>query len=295
MFTIKRAAALTGVPEHTLRAWERRYALLEPARTDAGYRQYSSEDLTRIQTMRGLVEAGWSASRAAAEVARRLKVGAIADPFAELMAAASALDPERISRELKAQFAGAEFEAVLDNWLMPAMTRLGVAWANGEVSVAGEHLVANQVMRHFAAAYEDARPNLVGDPVLIGAPEGVEHQLGIFAFAVACRRRGLPTIFLGARVPLTDWLDAAQRANPRAVVTTAPRHRDVAKVSLMVKELDAVGVPIWVGGRFQHLIEPPAHQLGHRIGAAAGKLADDLQVGGHELAHDRARASTGTS
>ncbi len=240
--------------------------------------------------MRGLVEAGWSASRAAAEVARRLEVGAVADPFAELIAAASALDPQRVARELKAQFAGAEFEAVLDQWLMPALSRLGAAWADGEVSVAGEHLVANQMMRQFAAAYEQAKPNLAGDPVLIGAPEGVDHQLGIFAFAVACRRLGLPTIFLGARVPLTDWLDAAQRTHSSAVVTTAPRPRDVAKVALMVKELDAVGVPIWVGGRYQHLVEPPAHQLGHRIGAAAARLADDLQVDGHELVHDRARA-----
>jgi len=228
MFTIKRAAALTGVPEHTLRAWERRYGLVEPTRTDAGYRQYSRDQLTQIQRMRELIEAGWSTRAAAAEVARRQQVGGVDDPFAELIAAAVALDAQRVSRELNAQFAGAEFEAVVDQWLLPALTQLGLAWADGAVSVAGEHLVANQMMRHIAAVYEQAKPSLGGPPVLIGAAEGVDHQLGVFAFAAACRRRGLPTIYLGARVPLASWLDAAQRTHPRAVVTAVPRNRDVA-------------------------------------------------------------------
>jgi len=42
----------------------------------------------------------------------------------------------------------------------------------------------------------------------------------------------------------------------------------------MVQELDAVGVPIYLGGRYQHLVEAPARQLGHRIGAAADSLAE---------------------
>ena len=293
MVTIKKAAALTGVPEHTLRAWERRYALLEPTRTDGGYRQYSRDQLAQIQSMRELIEAGWTTRAAAAEVVRRQQVGEVDDPSAELIAAAMALDPDRVSRELNAQFAGAEFEAVVDQWLMPALTRLGLAWADGAVSVAGEHLVANQVMRHIAAVYEQAKPSNVGPPVLIGAPEGVDHQLGVFAFAAACRRRGLPTVFLGARVPLASWLDAAQRTHPLAVVTTVPRHRDVAKVARMVQELDAVGIPVFLGGRYQHLVEAPARQLGHSIGAAAGSLAEGVLAGGDEFVNDLARTAGG--
>ena len=38
MYTIGRVAALTGVPVATLRAWERRYGVVEPVRTDSGYR-----------------------------------------------------------------------------------------------------------------------------------------------------------------------------------------------------------------------------------------------------------------
>ena len=40
MFTIKRAAELTGLPVATLRAWERRYGVVAPIRSEGGYRLY---------------------------------------------------------------------------------------------------------------------------------------------------------------------------------------------------------------------------------------------------------------
>ena len=48
MVTISQAAQLTGVAEHTLRAWERRYGVFQPSRTPGGYRDYTTESLTRI-------------------------------------------------------------------------------------------------------------------------------------------------------------------------------------------------------------------------------------------------------
>lgn len=71
MYTIKRAAELTGVPAATLRAWERRYDVVQPQRTDAGYRLYDDETLARLHTMAELVADGWPASSAAAEAGRR--------------------------------------------------------------------------------------------------------------------------------------------------------------------------------------------------------------------------------
>ena len=43
MYTIKQAAARTGVSVPTIRAWERRYGVVGPARTTAGYRLYDDD------------------------------------------------------------------------------------------------------------------------------------------------------------------------------------------------------------------------------------------------------------
>ena len=54
-----------GVAPETLRAWERRYSLISPERTDGGYRVYSSEDERRIRAMTRMREQGATAAEAA--------------------------------------------------------------------------------------------------------------------------------------------------------------------------------------------------------------------------------------
>jgi MerR family mercuric resistance operon transcriptional regulator len=49
VLTIGQLAHEAGVNIETIRYYERRRLLREPPRTDAGYRQYSSQDLWRLQ------------------------------------------------------------------------------------------------------------------------------------------------------------------------------------------------------------------------------------------------------
>src|SRR6187431_1991425 len=68
MYTIKEAALRTGLTEPVLRAWERRYGVVTPARTAGGYRVYDETALRRLRSMRRLIADGWSASSAAAAI-----------------------------------------------------------------------------------------------------------------------------------------------------------------------------------------------------------------------------------
>lgn len=68
MYTIKEAAARTGVPEASLRAWERRYHVVEPHRTASGYRLYDDRAIAVLTAMRWLVDDGWSPATAAAAI-----------------------------------------------------------------------------------------------------------------------------------------------------------------------------------------------------------------------------------
>lgn len=283
MLTIKKASAATGVPEHTLRAWERRYGLFAPTRSPGGYRVYDEAALERIRAMNALVRDGVPPREASVAVLRRdvswvTEAGGWAagsDPDSRLVEAAGALDPAGIARVLDEQFARGDFESVVDGWLMPALVAVGRAWASGRISVAGEHLVANAVLRRLATAYEAAgRGN--GRPFVIGNPPGVHHELGLMSFAVAARRAGLATLYLGADVPLEAWSDAVRTSGARGVVTSVHRRRDASRAAQVAQllEAEAPGLPVWVGGRYQHLVPAPARPLGHRIGDAARLLAE---------------------
>lgn len=276
MLTIKKAAALTGVSAHTLRAWERRYALFAPTRTEAGYRVYDQDALVRINRMRTLVDAGVPPRRAAARLAALDPREPVTPIDTDLLSAAAAIDARRVQRLISARVADPDFELMVDSWLMPTLEDLGKVWADGEVSVAGEHLVANITQRCLSARYDVEEANVGGGPLLLGTAPGVDHTLGLLAFAVAARRAGIATVYLGAHVPPAEWRLAAQRCAVVAAVTVVPCRRDAVRASAVADCLAEVDVPLWVGGRFQHLVGSEDRRLGHQIGPAARRLAESI-------------------
>ncbi|EWT06870.1 transcriptional regulator [Intrasporangium chromatireducens Q5-1] len=301
MYTIKRAAEQVGISAATLRAWERRYGIVAPTRSDGGYRLYDEKDVRALALMAQLVNDGWTPSLAAGEATRRLEAEAAQDKrprpavplgvedspraqpssaaFAEvLVEAGAALDAEALAAALDEMFAVGSFEAVVDQHLMPAMGGLGAAWAAGRISVAGEHFVSNAVQRRLAAGYEAAASFASGPPVLVGLGPGGRHELGLLAFAVAARRRGLATDYLGADLPVADWVSAARERGPAALVLAVPTPDDVEQVAAVVAAVRRArpDLLIAVGGAEQDRAPAQVLRLGHDIGTGAALLATSL-------------------
>src|SRR4051812_50169547 len=69
-YRIKRVAQVTGINPATLRAWERRYNLIAPGRTDSGYRLYSDEDVAMLSRIKQLTDEGLTIGEAIARVRR---------------------------------------------------------------------------------------------------------------------------------------------------------------------------------------------------------------------------------
>jgi DNA-binding transcriptional MerR regulator len=66
LFNTKAVVQQTGVQAPTLRAWERRYALLSPERAGNAYRLYSERDIVVIRWLKARVESGMAISQAIA-------------------------------------------------------------------------------------------------------------------------------------------------------------------------------------------------------------------------------------
>ena len=276
MLTIKRAAEAVGVSESTLRAWERRHGVDVARRTAAGYRVYDDEAVRLLRRMHQLVLDGWPVAEAAGEVRR----GAVPDsPTAlgdheALVRVAETYDTDALTAVLDDVLATRSFEAAVDGWLLPSLRSLGSAWADGRVGVAGEHLVANGVGRRLAAAY-DAAGRGGGPSVVLGLPPGSRHDLGLLAFATAVRRAGLATLYLGADVPVDDWVRATASRPVAAAVLAVPTTDDVPAAEATVAALTehAPGLLIAVGGGAQDLAPASCLRLGHEVGPAAATLA----------------------
>ncbi len=57
-FSIGTVSRLTGISQHTLRVWERRYKAVESGRSEGGQRLYSNEDVERLTLLKALVDRG---------------------------------------------------------------------------------------------------------------------------------------------------------------------------------------------------------------------------------------------
>lgn len=294
MYTIKQAARLTGVPEGSLRAWERRYGIVAPRRTDSGYRIYDNEAVAAISRMRQLIDAGWSPAQAAQAIrdgsvpAPNSSAGfatpAVASPadhqahaadyMERFLAAAAAMDPEGIEENLDRGFSIGSFEHVVDSWLLPTLEALGEGWARGEIDVAGEHAASHAVHRRLAAAFEAAGSRSRGAAVVVGLPPGSQHELGALAFATAIRRRGLDVLYLGANVPENSWETAVTRHAARgavmAVVTAVDRPVAIATAeSLRANHPDLL---VASGGAFGEHLAEGVRTLSPSIRAAAEEM-----------------------
>lgn len=57
MFNIDQVSKLTGVKKTTLRYWEKEFnQYLSPQRTPTNRREYSMDDIKRVESLRGLIE-----------------------------------------------------------------------------------------------------------------------------------------------------------------------------------------------------------------------------------------------
>jgi DNA-binding transcriptional MerR regulator len=64
-FNIQVVSDICGISDHTLRAWERRYGVVDPERSDGGQRLYSQQDLDKLQLLSYLVSQGHRISKLA--------------------------------------------------------------------------------------------------------------------------------------------------------------------------------------------------------------------------------------
>ena len=262
MYTIRQAAARTGLGAPLIRAWERRYGVVAPTRTTAGYRLYDDDAIRTLLAMRGLVAQGWTAS----EAARAIKAGEIAvDDVADeqpagpaagssggtyrtrmierFVAAAESNSPAETEAAIDEILAAGSFEAVVDDVLLPAAAAIGESWATGRMSVAAEHAASAAIARRLAAAYQAAAvPGRT--TVLVGLPPGSRHELGALAFAVGLRRRGVGVMYLGPDVPVDAWVDVAARTKARAAVIGVVTQADREPAAAVVEALRRASIGI---------------------------------------------------
>jgi DNA-binding transcriptional MerR regulator len=287
MYNLGAVVQETGVEPDTLRAWERRYGLPDPARTKGGHRLYSRRDVDTIKWLLARQEEGMRISRAV-ELWRSLdeagqdplqpthrepRAETIAEhTIAELrqawISACLAFDEREAEQILTQALALYPPETVGLELLLKGVAQIGQGWYEGEVTVQQEHFASELVVRRIEALLQAAPPPTRAGRILAACPPEEEHALGLLWLTYLLRRRGWEVLYLGANVPIVRLEEVTRTAGPSLVISVALQLPTAATLLEMARFLQQEGIPLAFGGRiFDRLPALRARIPGHFVGS----------------------------
>jgi DNA-binding transcriptional MerR regulator/methylmalonyl-CoA mutase cobalamin-binding subunit len=276
---IRVVADRTGVSPTLLRAWERRYGVVEPERSEGRQRLYSDRQIERLRALKQAVDGGRSIGTVAdlsteevqalvaedleARVALKSSVPA-GGPTVSLdtaMDAVRAMDAPGLDRELRRLTVTLGAERFLDEMLAPLLATIGEEWRAGRLRPAQEH-VATAVVKQILGWLLERSRSESDRRVVVGMLSGEHHGLGGLLAATSAALAEWDVLFLGEDLPPAE-IAAAARAMRAEVVGLS-----------IASPLSWDGVP----GQLQELLdmlEPGTRViLGGAFGSDLGEIVD---------------------
>jgi DNA-binding transcriptional MerR regulator/methylmalonyl-CoA mutase cobalamin-binding subunit len=228
---VRVVARMTGLSAHVLRAWERRYAVVEPTRTEGGQRLYSDKDVRRLRLLREATQAGHPISRLVplsdlelAELAGSQSSGGGAAGTqstrteqlrAEMIQHAQQLDARRLQAALTRAAATMRASEFVAEIAAPMLKTVGERWHKGEMRPLEEHIVSVGVRRVLLYLMDMFDPDPAAPTIVIGTLSDELHEFGAMMAGVIAAEEGWRVVFLGPSLPAEEIAAAAIRSNAR--------------------------------------------------------------------------------
>jgi len=276
----------TGINADTLRAWERRYGLPQPARSEGGQRLYSLRDIEIIKWLLQRQEEGirigqavklWETKIAQGENPLSNAPSLLKETptdashftsFKEIWIAACLSFNEGAAEEIANEaFSRVAPERAFQEIFIPAIRQIGDLWYRGEATVQQEHfasaLLARRLDALIAAAPAPTRP----EKVIIGCPPKEEHTLSLLLSTLYLRRRGFNVIYLGANIPLNQIAETARELQPQLLILAAQQLTTAATLAETTYLLAKTNIPVAYGGRIFNSVPALREKIsGHFLG-----------------------------
>ena len=267
MLTSTAAARFLGVSEASVKRWADS-GLLPAEKTAGGHRRFRPEDVFLMRKAKpsdhppiqkrvagnSSKSNGDTAARHPGKRARlssKQKKALIQETFQFLTEGRT---EDLSSLVVNLTLNGLGVSAIADQFLCPAMRRVGDLWYRGELSIAVEHLATRTAMLGVERLRAVNRnPDISAMPALCCSTEGDFHELPVLLAAATLEEQGFEVILLGASMPFFALSEAVQKFKPRLICVAAtiqlvnlePAVRDYAQ---LYKLAQRAGSAIVLGG-----------------------------------------------
>ncbi len=271
IYNLKAVVEKTGVSADALRAWERRYGLPKPSRTEASHRIYSQRDIDVIKWLVARQDEGLRIGRAV-KLWRSLE-GEGQDPLrsmpfpsdtkkermvagdtvAELreawLSSTLAFDERAAEQALTRAFAMYPSEAVCSQIIAEGIAQIGQKWCKGEATPQQEHFASQLAVRRLERLIAATPPPTRRGRILTASPPGEEHTIGLLTMTLLLRRAGWDVVYLGADVPLQQMEQTIEATEPDLIILVAQQLDTAAGVLEMARLAQKQDLSTAFGGR----------------------------------------------
>jgi methanogenic corrinoid protein MtbC1 len=250
----------TGLGQHTLRVWERRFDFPRPLRLPSGHRRYPGDQVERLRLIARAIAGGHRASAVVplevdalqGLLAAHARIEAGSDAFAERLAAlVRSFDRAGINTEVQRAVAELGTRAFLHERVVPLVESIGEGWVAGTLDIRHEHFVSEILIETLRALRTPLESSTPGRPIVLTTLPGEEHAVGMQMAALTIALAGRRAIVLGAQTPPAEIVEAARTLHPIAVGLTVTASKASAETARLLNGLaDALpaGVRLWLGG-----------------------------------------------
>ena len=229
LFPIREVARLTGINPVTLRAWERRYGLIQPVRTESGHRLYTQKDIETVHRILDWIERGVAVSKVGkilarddsqASFVRQLQEGDAEHESTQwqqqLQLAIGAFDELQLERLYGQIFAAYPVAVVFQDILMPLWQQL--LRHQGRFGQASEWLFFDSFLRaRISQRLQMARAGRTPQ-VLLAAIAGECRELELLVAGLMLSGDELAVHVLSLGHPLDELTLICEKTRPQALV-----------------------------------------------------------------------------
>ncbi|MEO6525976.1 MAG: cobalamin B12-binding domain-containing protein [Gemmatimonadaceae bacterium] len=238
-YPIRVVARRVGITELTLRAWERRYAAVEPARSEGRQRLFSEADIERLMLLRELTSSGTAISVLAPMTTVELRLMAPAVAAQALSAvrederrpqlardlvlcgrAIAALESDRLQQMLMRLVLERGPLPFLEDVASPLCGWIGDEWVAGRLSEAQEHVASEVLRRVFGFLLQTLRRERQERHVVLATLPGERHEFGAMMAGIIAAFDGWSYNYLGPGLPVLAIASAVKRLDARLVAVS---------------------------------------------------------------------------
>lgn len=250
IYSIKYVSHQTGLNQHLIRVWERRYRVVVPKRTSTNRRLYAEADILRLKLLGKAVSSGHTISQVAGmsseELMRLINQNSHCNRqmepdgdklpdaayFCELaLASVVEMDIGGLESALSKAAVNLTRPELIADLIVPLCHKIGELWKNGDMKIVNEHLATPVIRAFLWDMLRSTHIAALAPKIVITTPLGQPHELGALTIALTASESGWNPLYFGPSLPSEEIAAAAKFVEARAVALSITHQSDNSRLN----------------------------------------------------------------